>query len=195
MLLCHRHVQRWIRTDEPEVLSLAISDTALRAACDEVSADTELRGVAQLVDPRVGALVAAVNAERIAGFPSGRMFRESTGETPHQFVVRQRIERAKEMLREGEIGVLDGVIAPPDSTPGWAALRDVYSNTSRKKSTVVCHDLASVCGCCPLRVSCRRKRQAARTSHSRGSEQASPKFNTDRTHPATMTDREVRIQQ
>jgi hypothetical protein len=31
--------------------------------------------------------------------------------------------------------------------------------------------------------------------NSRGSEQANPKFNTDRTHPATMTDREVRIQQ
>ena len=181
MLLCHRHVERWIRTDEPHVLSLAISDTALRAACDEVSADTELRGVAQLVDSRVGALVAAVNAERIAGFPSGRlfldsveqalavalvdgyavrprslrtyrgglgparlrtvkelvhariedeltliemaqsvqlstahfarMFRWSTGETPHQFVVRQRVERAKDMLREGEMRVLDVAVA------------------------------------------------------------------------------------
>jgi len=29
----------------------------------------------------------------------GRMFRKSTGETPHQFVLRQRIERAKAMLR------------------------------------------------------------------------------------------------
>jgi AraC family transcriptional regulator len=28
-----------------------------------------------------------------------RMFRKSTGETPHQFVLRQRIERAKAMLR------------------------------------------------------------------------------------------------
>jgi AraC family transcriptional regulator len=181
MLLCHRHVERWIRTDEPHVLSLAISDTALRAACDDVSADTELRGVAQLVDPRVGALVAAVNAERIAGFPSGRlfldsveqalavalvdgyavrprslrtyrgglgparlrtvkelvrarmedeltliemaqsvqlstahfarMFREATGETPHQFVVRQRVERARDMLRKGEMRVLDVAVA------------------------------------------------------------------------------------
>ena len=177
MLLCHRHVERWIRTDEPHVLSLAISDTALRAACDEVSADTELRGAARLVDPRVGALVGAVNAERIAGFPSGRlfldsveqalavalidgyavrhrslrtyrgglsparlrtikelvhakieddltliemaqsvqlstahfsrMFRNSTGESPHRFVLRQRVERAKEMLRADEARVLD----------------------------------------------------------------------------------------
>jgi AraC family transcriptional regulator len=77
MSLCHRHVERWFRTDEPKVLSLAVSDTALSAACDEVSADAELRGVAKLVDPRVNALVAAVNAERIAGFPSGRLFLDS----------------------------------------------------------------------------------------------------------------------
>jgi AraC family transcriptional regulator len=181
MLLCHRHMERWIRTDETQVLSLAISDTALRAAGDEESADTELRGVAQLVDPRVGALAEAVNAERIAGFPSGRlfldsieqalavalvdgyavrprslrthrgglgparlrtikelvyskmedevtliemaqsvalspahfsrMFRKSTGETPHQFVLRNRIERAKEMLRAAEIRILDVAVA------------------------------------------------------------------------------------
>jgi AraC family transcriptional regulator len=36
-----------------------------------------------------------------------RMFRESTGETPHQFVLRQRIERAKAMLRDRTTRVLD----------------------------------------------------------------------------------------
>jgi AraC family transcriptional regulator len=77
MFLCHRHVERWIRTDEPRILSLAISDAALSAACDEVSADTELRGVTQLSDPRVSALVQAVNAERIAEFPSGQLFLDS----------------------------------------------------------------------------------------------------------------------
>src|SRR5262249_35382740 len=181
MLLCHREMERWIRTDQPCILSLAISDQALRAAGDDVSADTELCGVAQLVDPRVGALVAAVNAERIAGFPSGRlfldsveqalalalvdsyavrprsrrkyrgglgparlrtikelvhakmedeltliemaqsvsltpayfsrMFRKSTGETPHEFVLRQRVERAKTMLREKQKRVLDVAVA------------------------------------------------------------------------------------
>jgi AraC family transcriptional regulator len=182
MLLCHRHAERWVRADDkPHILSLAISDEALSAACDEVRADIELRGVTQLVDPRVGALVAAVNAERIAGFPSGqlfldsveqalavalvgdyairprslrkyrgglgparlrtikelvhakledeltliemaktldltpahfaRMFRKSTGETPHGFVLRQRIERAKTMLRQAQTRVLDVAVA------------------------------------------------------------------------------------
>src|SRR6516165_2269496 len=40
-----------------------------------------------------------------------RMFRKSTGETPHQFVLRQRIERGKEMLHEAEMRVLDVAVA------------------------------------------------------------------------------------
>jgi AraC family transcriptional regulator len=40
-----------------------------------------------------------------------RMFHKSTGETPHQFVLRNRIEHAKEMLREAEARVLDVAIA------------------------------------------------------------------------------------
>ena len=39
------------------------------------------------------------------------MFRQSTGETPHQFVLRNRIERAKEMLHVAEARVLDVAIA------------------------------------------------------------------------------------
>jgi AraC family transcriptional regulator len=40
-----------------------------------------------------------------------RMFRKSTGETPHQFVLRQRLERAKAMLRAPNARVLDIAIA------------------------------------------------------------------------------------
>jgi len=134
-----------------------------------------------MVDVRLAALAKAVNAERIAGFPSGRlfldsieqaiaaalvdafegqnrsvrqlrgglgparlrritelvhseiedelsllemaqavdlspayfarMFRKSTSETPHQFVLRQKIERAKEMLRAPETRILDVAVA------------------------------------------------------------------------------------
>src|SRR5262249_22544558 len=141
----------------------------------------DLRGADKVLDARVSALAAAVNAERIAGFPNGRlfldsieqalaialvhgyavrdravrpyqgglgparlrrvkefihakiedeltlsdmaqfvglstahfseMFRQSTGETPHQFVLRCRTERAKEMLRSAEMRVLDVAIA------------------------------------------------------------------------------------
>ncbi len=40
-----------------------------------------------------------------------RMFRKSTGESPHQFVLRQRIERAKAMLRAPDARVLDVAVA------------------------------------------------------------------------------------
>ena len=183
MCLVPRHDETWLRTDDLHYLYLSvdISDAALAAACDGTKVDVELRRVGKLVDARVGALAAAVNAERVAGFPSGRlfldsveqamavalvkdravrhrlvqisrgglgparlrrirelvdakmeddlsldemaqsvalstahfarMFRKSTGETPHQFVLRQRIERAKAMLRAPNARVLDVAVA------------------------------------------------------------------------------------
>jgi AraC family transcriptional regulator len=179
MCLVPRHVETWIRTDDLQYLYLSvdISDAALAAACDGTSSDVELRRVGKLADARVGALAAVVNAERVAGFPSGRlfldsveqalavalvngyavrdravqthrgglgsarlrrikefvdakiedeltlcdmaqavelstahfsrMFRKSTGETPHQFLLRQRLERAKMMLRSADGRVMD----------------------------------------------------------------------------------------
>ena len=40
-----------------------------------------------------------------------RMFRKSTGQTPHRFVLRQRLERAKAMLRALDARVLDVAVA------------------------------------------------------------------------------------
>jgi AraC family transcriptional regulator len=181
MGLLPRHLERWVGTGDQERLVLGISDAALMASYEEVSSEVELHHQCRLVDSRVGGLVAAVNAERIAGFPSGRllldsieqalalllirgygvrhrfarpfrgglgparlrtikelvhakieddltliemaqsvqlspahfsrMFRRSTGETPHQFVLRNRIDRAKEMLRAPEVRVLDVAVA------------------------------------------------------------------------------------
>ena len=169
IMLPRRHVETWARTDSLQYLSVGISDAALRAACDGMASEVELSSAPKLEDARVGALVAAVNAERIAGFPNGRlfldsveqalavalvyrggltparlrrvtelmqakieeeltlqemaecaglstthfseMFRKSTGESPHQFLLRQRVERAKEMLREAEMRVLDVAVA------------------------------------------------------------------------------------
>src|ERR1700751_5556972 len=76
MCLVPRHVETWLRTDELHYsyLSVGISDAALAAACDGTKDDVELCRVGKLVDARVGALAATVNAERIAGFPSGLLF-------------------------------------------------------------------------------------------------------------------------
>jgi AraC family transcriptional regulator len=183
MCLVPRHLETWVRTDDVQYLylSVGISDDALAAARDGTRGEVELRRVESLVDTRVGALAAAVNAERMAGFPSGRlfldsveqalavalvngyalrrrsvqtyrgglgsgrlrrikefvdakmeddltlcemaqsvdlstahfarMFRKSTGETPHQFLLRQRVDRAKKMLRCADARVMDVAVA------------------------------------------------------------------------------------
>jgi AraC family transcriptional regulator len=181
MSLIPRHLEKWFRNEDLHGLCIAISDAALTAASDGTSGEVELRRVDNLVDGRLGALVAAVNAETIAGFPSGRlfldsveqalavalvngyavrhrsvqthrgglgyarlrrikefvdakledeltlcemaqsvelstahfsrMFRKSTGENPNHFVLRHRVERAKEMLRAAEARILDVALA------------------------------------------------------------------------------------
>src|SRR5215475_5635651 len=181
MGLCTPHSEQWIGTADMEHLIVSISDAALAAACEGTGGSVELQPRWKMTDARLSSLLAAVNSERVAGFPSGRlfldsveqalaaalingfavrhrpvrtyrgglspirlrkvkefvhakledelslselaqsaglstahfseMFRKSTGETPHQFVLRLRVERAKEMLRSAESRVLDVAIA------------------------------------------------------------------------------------
>src|SRR5882724_330512 len=181
LALCHRHVGEWVGLMNVPHLQLGISDAALMACSDGAYGEVELRASRKFADPRLSAMVAAVDAEMVAGFPSGRlfldsveqamavtlvnahavrhrpvqvyrgglgsarlrrikelvqakieddlsldemaqsvglstahfarMFRKSTGQTPHQFVLRQRLERAKAMLRAPDARVLDVAVA------------------------------------------------------------------------------------
>jgi AraC family transcriptional regulator len=181
LALCHRHVGEWVGLMNVSHLQLGISDAALMACSDGAYGEVELRPSRKFADPCLSAMVAAVHAEMVAGFPSGRlfldsveqamavalvkghavrhrpvqiyqgglgssrlrrikelvharmeddlsldemaqsvglstahfarMFRKSTGETPHQFVLRQRLERAKAMLRAPDARVLDVAVA------------------------------------------------------------------------------------
>jgi AraC family transcriptional regulator len=181
LALCHRHEGEWVGLMNVEHLQLGVSDAALMASSDGAYGEVELRPSRKFVEPRLSAMVAAVHAEMIAGFPSGRlfldsveqamavalvnghavrhrpvqlyrgglgsarlrrirelvqakmeddlsldemaqsvglstahfarMFRKSTGETPHQFVLRRRLERAKAMLRAPHARVLDVAVA------------------------------------------------------------------------------------
>ena len=183
IMLFPRKEELWVRTlcDAVQWLEITISDAALSSACHRVSGDVEPCGLNELADPRVRALVDAVNAERNAGFPSGKlfldsveralavalvdshatqhptsltyrgglgparlrkikelvyakledeltllemakalelsiahfsqMFHHSTGQTPHQYVLRQRIERAKQMLQANGVRALDVALA------------------------------------------------------------------------------------
>jgi AraC family transcriptional regulator len=79
MAVCPRSGEVWLGPHRLESMVLTISDRALRAANDGISADVELklRVVDKFADARLGALAAAVNSERVAGFPSGRLFLDS----------------------------------------------------------------------------------------------------------------------
>ena len=60
-----------------------------------------------------------------------RMFRKSTGETPHQYVLRQRLERAQDMLRDPDARVLDVAVACGFKTQQHfaQAFRDLWGTT------------------------------------------------------------------
>src|SRR5262249_40807418 len=74
MRLCTRHMEKWFGSSDLQLLTVTISDAALTGACHAASGVVELRDEGKLQDARVRALVATVNAERIAGFPSGPLF-------------------------------------------------------------------------------------------------------------------------
>ena len=75
--LCPPYVEQWVGTADFERLNLGISDAVLRAVSNATRGDVELRDMGKVEDARLRALVEAVNAERIAGFPSGRLFLDS----------------------------------------------------------------------------------------------------------------------
>ena len=73
-----------------------------------------LRRIKELVHAKMGddlSLDEMAQSISLSTAHFARMFRKSTGETPHQFVLRQRIERAKAMLRAPDARVLDVAVA------------------------------------------------------------------------------------
>jgi len=85
------------RNRDQERLILGISDATLMASSDGISSDVELRHQCRLVDSRVRGLVAAVNAERIAGFPSGPLFLDSIEQALAQVLLRGYAVRHRSM--------------------------------------------------------------------------------------------------
>jgi AraC family transcriptional regulator len=73
-----------------------------------------LRRIKELVHAKMGDDLSLDEMAQSIGLSTAhfaRMFRKSTGETPHQFVLRQRVERAKAMLRVPDVRVLDVAVA------------------------------------------------------------------------------------
>jgi DNA-binding GntR family transcriptional regulator/AraC-like DNA-binding protein len=73
-----------------------------------------LRRIEELVDAKMEDDLTLDEMAHSVGLSTAHfshMFRQSTGESPHQFVLRHRVERAKEMLRTAEGRILDVAIA------------------------------------------------------------------------------------
>jgi AraC family transcriptional regulator len=73
-----------------------------------------LRRIKELVHAKMGDDLSLDEMAQSIGLSTAhfaRMFRKSTGATPHQFVLRQRLERAKAMLRAPDARVLDVAVA------------------------------------------------------------------------------------
>src|SRR6201994_983729 len=77
-------------------------------------APARLRRVTDLIHARLEDELGLDELAQSAGLSTAhfaRMFRKSTGETPHQFVLRRRLERAKAMLRAPNARILDVAVA------------------------------------------------------------------------------------
>src|SRR6202043_1966073 len=67
LALGDRHVGEWVGLMNVTHLQLGISDAALMASSDGAYGEVELRPSRQFADPRLRAMVAAVDAEMVAG--------------------------------------------------------------------------------------------------------------------------------
>lgn len=75
---------------------------------------SRLRKIRELVDAKMEDDLSLDEMAESVGLSTAhfaRMFRKSTGETPHQFVMRQRLGRAKALLQAHDIRVLDVAVA------------------------------------------------------------------------------------
>lgn len=73
-----------------------------------------LRRVTELVQAKIEEKLSTDEMAESAGLSTAhfsKIFRQSMGESPHQFVLSQRVERAKEMLRTTRMRILDVAIA------------------------------------------------------------------------------------
>jgi AraC family transcriptional regulator len=97
-----------------DALSEAMTVSMLRGAGERASGptarDPRVRAVLDLVHSSYAEPIGIDDLARAAGtsrFHMSRLFRESVGQSPYQYLVRVRIERAAELLRGGKRSVTE----------------------------------------------------------------------------------------
>lgn len=76
----------------------------------ELLAAYQLKRVMEFVESRLATNIALADMAEVAGgsiFHFSRAFRNTAGDTPYRYVLRRRVERAKEMLRMTDLPVAD----------------------------------------------------------------------------------------
>ena len=76
-------------------------------------APARLRRVLEYIEAHLGENVSLSELAEVADlslFHFAKLFKQSVGESPHQFVLRRRVERAKELLRNPEMSVLEASV-------------------------------------------------------------------------------------
>ena len=105
------HLMRSSRAEVPAARRPALSrprlDRVLEYIAEHLSRNLSLRDLAALVEMDVFGFV--------------RAFKQSTGLPPHQFVLRERVERAKGLLRDGRMSISDVALATGFATPSHFA--------------------------------------------------------------------------
>jgi AraC family transcriptional regulator len=73
-----------------------------------------LKRVLDYIEANLASDISSSDVAAIAGMSPhhfGELFRRSMGESPHRFIMRRRFERAKDLLRDTELGILDVAMA------------------------------------------------------------------------------------
>jgi AraC family transcriptional regulator len=78
VVLCRRHFESWVSSKQGiQSVTYEISTAVLQDVADKDDGEVKLQSHWNLTDPRVKALMQALNAERIAGFTTGQLYLDS----------------------------------------------------------------------------------------------------------------------
>ena len=87
-----------------------VAGAARGAKRREMLAGYQLKRVLEFIESRLGTEVALADLAQVTGgsvFHFSRAFRNTAGDTPYRYVLRRRIERAKQMLEVSDLGVAE----------------------------------------------------------------------------------------
>ena len=80
--VCHRQMDQWVRWESTvAMLMVEFPDAVFRVIAEETGSNVvELIGTCRFVDGRVTALFSALEAERVSGYPAGRLYLDAVGQ-------------------------------------------------------------------------------------------------------------------